>query len=150
MGIQDCRPGLTSWATFMPSLRDSEVVSAPSFALLAKGGMPRISIPTVAYPTLCKERKGWGTRLFVVLTAVPNTSGGLIEHLFLRKPHEARSKLGYLEDVLVLRRLRERAFRNPARDLEELPGVLVPFSGQNDGQSAVAAVPDFGVQFNGA
>ena len=24
-----------------------------------------ISIPTVAYPTLCKERKGWGTRLFV-------------------------------------------------------------------------------------
>jgi hypothetical protein len=31
---------------------------------------------------------GWGTRLFVVLPAVPNTNGGLIESLFLlRKPH---------------------------------------------------------------
>jgi hypothetical protein len=35
---------------------------APSFALFAKGGIPRISIPTVAYPTLCKVRKGWATR----------------------------------------------------------------------------------------
>ena len=36
-------------------------------------------------------RKGWGTRLFVVLHAVPNTNRGLIENLFLiRKPHEAR------------------------------------------------------------
>jgi hypothetical protein len=56
---------------------------APSFALLAKGGIPRISIPTVAYPTLCKERKGWGTRLFGVLPAVSNTNRGLIENLFL-------------------------------------------------------------------
>jgi hypothetical protein len=47
---------------------------APSFAFFAKGGIPRISIPTVAYPTLCKKRKGWGTRLFVVLPAVPNTN----------------------------------------------------------------------------
>jgi hypothetical protein len=54
-----------------------------SFALFAKGGIPRISIPTVAYPTLCKKRKGWGTRLFVVLPAVPNTNRGLIENLFL-------------------------------------------------------------------
>jgi len=61
-----------------------------SFALLAKGGIPRISIPTVAYPTLCQERKGWGTRLFVVLPAVSNTNRGLIENLFLiKKPHEA-------------------------------------------------------------
>jgi hypothetical protein len=61
---------------------------APSFALFAKGGIPRISIPTVAYPTLCKKRKGWGTRLFVVLPAVPNTNRGLIENFFLiRKPH---------------------------------------------------------------
>jgi hypothetical protein len=56
---------------------------APSFALFAEGGIPRISIPTVAYPTLCKERKGWGTRPFVVLPAVPNTNRGLIENLFL-------------------------------------------------------------------
>jgi hypothetical protein len=62
---------------------------APSFALFAKGGIPRISIPTVAYPTLCKVRKGWGTRPFVVLPAVPNTNRGLFENLFpLRKPHE--------------------------------------------------------------
>ena len=62
-----------------------------SFALFAKGGKPRISIPTVAYPTICKERKGWGTRLFVVLPALPNTNGGLIENLFLiRKPHFAK------------------------------------------------------------
>jgi len=62
-----------------------------SFALFAKGGMPRISIPTVAYPTLCKERKGWGTRPFVVLPGVPNTNRSLIKELFLiRKPHEVR------------------------------------------------------------
>jgi hypothetical protein len=47
----------------------------------AKGGIPRISIPTVAYPTLCKERKGWGTRPFVVLAAVPNANRSLIENL---------------------------------------------------------------------
>ena len=46
----------------------------PILALFAKGGIPRISIPTVAYPTLCKEREGWGTRPFVVLSAVPNTN----------------------------------------------------------------------------
>jgi len=51
-------------------------------AFSGKGGIPRISIPTVAYPTLCKERKGWATRLFVVLPAVPNTNGGLIENCF--------------------------------------------------------------------
>jgi hypothetical protein len=51
--------------------------------------MPPISIPTIAYPTLCKKRKGWGTRLFVVLPAVPSTNRGLIENVFLiRKPHE--------------------------------------------------------------
>ena len=27
---------------------------------------------------------GWGTRLFAVLPAVPNTDGGLMENLFLR------------------------------------------------------------------
>ena len=31
-------------------------------------------------PILCKKRKGWGTRLFVVLPTVPNTNGGLIEN----------------------------------------------------------------------
>ena len=39
-----------------------------------KGGIPRISIPTVAYPTLCKERKGWGTRRFVALATVSKQS----------------------------------------------------------------------------
>jgi hypothetical protein len=64
-----------------------------SFAFFAKGGIPRISIPTVAYPTLCKKRKGWGTRLFVALPAVSNTNRGLIENLFLlRKPHEVRQR----------------------------------------------------------
>jgi hypothetical protein len=58
----------------------------PSFAFFAKGGIPRISILTVAYPTLCKKRKGWGTRLFVVVPAVPNTHGGLIQDLFLEGP----------------------------------------------------------------
>src|ERR1017187_5891807 len=60
-----------------------------SFAFFAKGGIPRISIPTVAYPTLCKKRKGWGTRLFVVLPAVPNTNRGLIENLYV-DPHRSR------------------------------------------------------------
>ena len=48
-----------------PSLEFSPckwTTGAPSFALFAKGGIPRISIPTVAYPTLYKERNGWGTR----------------------------------------------------------------------------------------
>jgi len=56
---------------------------APSFALFAKGGIPRISIPTVAYPTLCKERKGWGTRPFVMLPTGPNTNRSLIENHLL-------------------------------------------------------------------
>jgi hypothetical protein len=34
-------------------------------------------------PPFAKSGKGWGTRLFVVLPAVPNTHGGLIEELFL-------------------------------------------------------------------
>jgi hypothetical protein len=90
--------GLVGSTNFMRlSLRESRtrchgwgraVGNPGSFALFAKGGIPRISIPTVAYPTLCKERKGWGTRRFVVLPAVTNTNRGLIEHLFLlRKPH---------------------------------------------------------------
>jgi hypothetical protein len=75
---------------FVP-LDGADLPGAPSFALFAKGGAPQISIPTVAYPTLCQERKGWGTRLSVVRPAVPNTNRGLIEELFLiRKPHEVR------------------------------------------------------------
>jgi hypothetical protein len=71
-----------------PRQRVQQIPGAPSFAFFAKGGIPRISIPTVAYPTLCKKRKGWGTRLFLVLPAVPNTNRGLIENLFLiRKAH---------------------------------------------------------------
>ena len=62
-----------------------------SFAFFEKGGIPRISIPTVAYPTLCKERKGWGTRLFVVLPAVPNTNLRLIENLFLISTSRSKS-----------------------------------------------------------
>ena len=69
-----------------------------SFAFFAKGGIPRISIPTVVYPTLCKERKGWGTRLFVVLPAVPNTKGGLIQDLFLlREPHAGEKSRAMVE-----------------------------------------------------
>jgi hypothetical protein len=33
---------------------------------------PTISIQTFAYPTLCKDRKGWGTRRLVALPALPN------------------------------------------------------------------------------
>jgi hypothetical protein len=73
------------------SATNPRVPGAPSFAHFAKGGIPRISLPTVAYPTLCEERKGWGTRLFVVLPAAPNTNRGLIEKSFLlRKPHTRR------------------------------------------------------------
>jgi hypothetical protein len=35
----------------------------------------------------------------------------------------------YLEDILVLRRLRERAFCDLACDLEELAGLSVTFAG---------------------
>jgi hypothetical protein len=58
---------------------------APSFALFAKGGIPRISIPTVAYPTLCKERKGWGTRLFAAPTTVPNTTSRFLSSISSEK-----------------------------------------------------------------
>ena len=63
-----------------------QIPGCPILRAFAKGGIPRISIPTVVYPTLCKERKGWGTRLFVVLPAVPNTHGGLIQDSFLEGP----------------------------------------------------------------
>jgi hypothetical protein len=40
--------------------------------------------PTKPY----RKSGGWGTRLFVMLPAVPNTDDGLIENLFLiSKPH---------------------------------------------------------------
>ena len=43
-----------------------------SFVLFAKGGIPRISMHTVAYPTLepNKRVQGWAARCFVVLTTV--------------------------------------------------------------------------------
>jgi hypothetical protein len=69
-----------------------------SFAFFAKGGIPRISIPTVAYPTLCQERKGWGTRLFVVLPTVPNINRGLIENVFLI----SRTRVGRYGAPIVL------------------------------------------------
>ena len=75
-----CRPAGYETGHFLSSAESATNPGAPSFALFAKGGIPRISIPTVAYPTLCQERKGWGTRLFVVLPAVPNTNRGLIEN----------------------------------------------------------------------
>jgi hypothetical protein len=44
-------------------------------------------------PSLTGNPGGLGTRLFVVLPAVPNTNRGLIENLFLlRKPHEVRQR----------------------------------------------------------
>ena len=72
-----------------------------SFALFAKGGRPRISIPTVAYPTLCKERKGWGTRLFAVLPTVPNIDRGLIQDLFLISHPPALPTPGYETDFVA-------------------------------------------------
>jgi hypothetical protein len=49
---------------------------APSFALFAKGGIPRISMHAVAYPTLePKERvQGRGTRLVAALPTMLNTT----------------------------------------------------------------------------
>jgi hypothetical protein len=85
LSLNLCHPGRGSVVErlqfLFPPLR--RPLGAPSFALFAKGGIPRISMPTVAYPTLCKERKGWGTRLFVARPAVPNTNRGIIENLFL-------------------------------------------------------------------
>jgi len=56
----------------------------PILRVLCEGWDPRISIPTFAYPTLCKERKGWGTRRFMALPAFPNMKRDLF---LLRKPH---------------------------------------------------------------
>ena len=52
----------------------------PILRAFCEGWDQQISTQAFAYPTLCKERKGWGTRLFVVLPAVPNTNRGLIEN----------------------------------------------------------------------
>jgi hypothetical protein len=95
-----------------------------SFALFAKGGIPRISIPTVAYPTLCQERKGWGTRLLVVLPAVSETNRGLTENLFLlRKPHsrpspaQTRGKQG--EGLGINPKMSERRRRGTSSPIPE-------------------------------
>jgi hypothetical protein len=66
---------------------------AKAKASFAKGGIPRISIPTVT------------CRLFAVLPAVPNTNRGLIENMFLS---ESRT----LGPVLVMR---NRNPRTPGR-----------------------------------
>ena len=39
-----------------------------------------------------QKRKGWGTRLFVVIPELPNTNRGLIENLFF-----SRKLLGYFQ-----------------------------------------------------
>jgi hypothetical protein len=67
-----------------------ESPGAPSFAFFAKGGIPRISIPTVAYPTLCKKRKGWGTPFSWRFVNVTNTNRGLIENLVLIRSGDIR------------------------------------------------------------
>jgi hypothetical protein len=60
----------------------SRAVGNPgSFARFAKGGIPRISIPTVAYPTLCKERKGWGTHCYCYPPASVVADRGVGLHL---------------------------------------------------------------------
>jgi len=51
-----CRPAGDETGQFWPGRRCNRSPGAPSFALFAKGGIPRISIPAVAYPTLCKKR----------------------------------------------------------------------------------------------
>jgi hypothetical protein len=43
-----------------------------------EGWDSRILIQTFAYPTLCKERKGWGTRRLVALPALPNMNRELV------------------------------------------------------------------------
>jgi hypothetical protein len=54
----------------------------------------------------------------------------------------------YLEDVLILCRLRQRTLRDFARYLEELPGMRVAFPGQHNGQSVVASMADFRVKLD--
>jgi hypothetical protein len=107
---------------------------APSFALFAKGGIPGILIPTVAYPTLCQERKGWGTRLFVVLPAVSNTNRGLIDNLFLfsrmklMEPTKFNRKSGVAQwrDLQFLfPQVRSKLVRNPALMYRERDDQLI-------------------------
>ena len=67
--------------------------------VLCEGWDPRISIPTFAYPTLCKERKGWGTRRFMALPALPNMNRELVSSQ--KAAHDALDgaayrKFGYL------------------------------------------------------
>src|SRR5580704_439793 len=57
--------------------------------------------------------------------------------------------LSNLQDVLVFCRHCERALCNLARYLDELAGVRVPFSRQNDGQAVVASMAYLRVQFDG-
>ena len=58
-----------------------------SFAFFAKGGIPRILIPTVAWPTLCKERKGWATHP-PVQDSVPKGRLRVAQHAVLGRVYE--------------------------------------------------------------
>jgi hypothetical protein len=49
-----------------------EFAGAPSFAFFAKGGIHESRYKLSRIPTLCKERKGWGTRRFMARPALPN------------------------------------------------------------------------------
>jgi hypothetical protein len=53
-----------------------------------------------------------------------------------------------LEDILVFGRLRQRTLGNFSGDLEELPGMLISFSGQHDRQTMVSSMADFRIQFD--
>jgi hypothetical protein len=79
---QDMKRGISC-----PRRKVQQIPGCPILRAFCEGWDTTNLIPTVAYPTLCKERKGWGTRLFVVLPAVPNTNRGLAENLFLSESH---------------------------------------------------------------
>ena len=61
---------------------------------LRRVGYHEPSIPTLAYPTLCQERKGWGHPPFRGASCrVKHQPRGLIENLFLLRKRHSRPSL---------------------------------------------------------
>jgi hypothetical protein len=70
---------------------------------------------------------GWGTRLFVVLPAVPNTNPGLIENLFLLSRPPALPTHRGMKRVFLIRkpqgyRCAARATPGPSLNSHSRPG----------------------------
>ena len=102
------------------------------------------TLPGNVFDTICSATALHGS------AALPFVIPSVAEGSAVTLPPDSTSvkRLTYLQNILVFRRLGNRALRKLARYLEELTGVLVPLSGKYYRQSVVSSVAYLRVELN--